>query len=422
MVDDLISGKTASTKATNTITTADIAAPSPGSWGNDNPVPGTVGDTYAVVGRGKIQVTQPGTYSFALGVDDGGRLRIDRDQNGLTATDAVINVNSTGAFRNTIADVQFTAAGTYDFEWVMFNQSGDAGSEVSVAISAGGGGVEPIDSSAWEVLGQQGATSPVRLTGDLTVVSYNPTVPDQIEQRPFIVLLEDGAAGGLVLSGGPFVGFEGSAFWAGAGMNKWTVPADGDRTLTLNPINVAGKTNVQVTFSVAGTFLDFEQSNGTRGSSDYLELDADIDGNGPKDFQRIAFFTAPSGSLKYFDDSTTHPGNPTRLGLRFQDVTYKIPDGATDLVLQFRGLNTFWNEIFAFDNVRVTAGSSSSGPPTISIQRSGDNLVVTFSGGVLERSTSLGNTANWQSVTTTGTTYTIPASQGGNAFFRVRQG
>lgn len=424
LADQLVDGTVASVKATNTITGADIADTAAGNWAGDNTPPGTPTDTYVLVGRGKIQVSQPGKYSFALGVDDGGRLRIDRDKNGLTAADTVISVNSTGGFRNVIADVDFAAAGTYDFEWLMFDQGGDAGSEVSVAIAAGGGGVEPIDSSAWELLGQEGATSPVKLSGPITMVSYSPTSAPVIDTRPLVVLLEEGSAGGLVLSGGPFVGFEGSAFWAGAGMNKggdaWPLPATGDRTVTLNPVNVAGKTNVQISMAVAGTFLDFEASNGSRGSSDYLEVAVDPDGAGPKDFQRLMFFTAPSGSLKYFDDRTTHPGNPVRLGLRFQDVTYDVPAGATDLVIQIRGIDTFWNEIFAFDNIRVTAGSSSSGTPTISIARNGTDIVITFSGGTLQRSATMSAT-DWQDVTTTGTTFTVPAAQQtGHAFFRVK--
>ncbi len=421
IADDLISGTNASIKATNTITTADIADPSPGNWAGDNAPPGTPSDTYVLVGRGKIEVLEAGTYSFALGVDDGGRLRIDRDKNGFTASDTVINVNSTGAFRNTIGDVQFTEAGTYDFEWVMFDQGGDAGSEVSVALAAGGGGTEPIDSSAWEVLGQDGAISPVRLSGPITVVSYSPDVPPVVQTRPFLVLLEEGSAGGLVLSGGPFVGFEGTAFWGGSGMNKWGLPSSGDRTVTLNPIDVAGKTNVQITLAVAGTFLDFEQSTGVRGAADYLEVAVDPDADGPKDFQRLIFFTAPSGSLKYFDDRTTNPDNPTRLGLRFQDVTYKVPADATNLVIQVRGLSTFWNEIVAFDNIRVTAGPAAGAAPTLSIQKIGVNVVINFTGGLLQRAATLPS-IDWQNVDTTGNSLTLtPAQLTGNAFFRVRK-
>jgi len=419
LANQLISNTIPSIKATNTITAADIADTTTGSWPLDNPPPGTPTDTYVLVGRGQIQVTTPGKYSFALGLDDGGRLRIDRDKNGLSAADTVITVDSTGGFRNTIADVDFAAAGTYDFEWVMFDAGGDAGSEVSVALAAGGGGIEPIDSSAWEVLGTDNPTSPVRLSGPITVVSYSPTVPTVVETHPFIVLLEEGSAGGLVLSGGPFIGFEGSAFWGGSGMNKggdtWPLPASGDRTLTLNPINVAGKTNVQITMAVAGTFLDFEQSNGSRGSSDYLEMVIDPDGSGPLDFQRLMFFTAPSGSLKYFDDRTTHPGNPTRLGLRFQDVTYNVPPGATDMVIQIRGITTFWNEIVAFDNIRVTAGATASAP-TISIAKGSTGPVITFTGS-LQRSDKLPATS-WTDVAAT-SPYTVPAGSA-TAFFRAK--
>ena len=41
-----------------------------------------------------------------------------------------------------------------------------------------------------------------------------------------------------------------------------------------------------------------------------------------------------------------------------QDITYRIPDGATDLVIRIDALTTWWNEIVAFDNIRVTSGGA----------------------------------------------------------------
>lgn len=43
----------------------------------------------------------------------------------------------------------------------------------------------------------------------------------------------------------------------------------------------------------AGTFLDFERSSFARGSVDYLEVVIDPDANGPKEFERLIFFTPP---------------------------------------------------------------------------------------------------------------------------------
>jgi hypothetical protein len=74
-------------------------------------------------------------------------------------------------------------------------------------------------------------------------------------------------------------------------------------------------------------------------------------------------FTAPSGDDKFFDDRSTKPGSPTRLGLAFQDVTYDLPAGATQLVIQIRATTTWFNEIVGFDNLRITAGEEPPPPP-----------------------------------------------------------
>jgi hypothetical protein len=101
--------------------------------------------------------------------------------------------------------------------------------------------------------------------------------------RPFIMLLNgpNDTPTGTVFGGGPFTGQSGQRFFGGAGMNKWTVPDEGDRYLTLAPVNVAGKSDLKLTIALAGTFLDFEPGTGTRGSADYLEVVIDPDGNGP---------------------------------------------------------------------------------------------------------------------------------------------
>src|SRR5439155_24892640 len=98
----------------------------------------------------------------------------------------------------------------------------------------------------------------------------------------------------------------------------------------------------------------------------------------------------------------TKPGSPTRLGLSFQDVTYDIPAGATDLVIEFQVATTFWNEIVAFDNVRVTEGIAVQ--PTLSASAAAGNSVAiawpaSAAGFVLQSSPTLGSTANWTVVT-----------------------
>src|SRR4029077_17619606 len=136
------------------------------------------------------------------------------------------------------------------------------------------------------------------------------------------------------------------------------------------PVNVAG-TNVQVTVALAATFLDFE-------TSDYLDIVAFPTGTSGSEVL-LEHYSPPDGNTKYFVD-TTH-ANAHRLNLNFQDVTYDIPAGATDLVIEFRAATTWWNEIVAFDNVRIPAGSSAPPPPPpLSIKLVGNKVEITFTG------------------------------------------
>jgi hypothetical protein len=111
-------------------------------------------------------------------------------------------------------------------------------------------------------------------------------------------------------------------------------------------------------------------------------------------------------------------GTPSQYVLRgiFRDVTYPIPVGATDLAIRFEGNSTFFNEVMAWDNVRITAAGAD--PPTISISRSGANVVVTFT-GVLQSSATVNGT--YTDVIGAVSPFAIPpASQGTQQFYRAR--
>ena len=126
------------------------------------------------------------------------------------------------------------------------------------------------------------------------------------------------------------------------------------------------------------------------------EPDAPLVG-GPNDFVQLIHFTAPSGTDKFFDDRSTRPTNPTRLGLAFKDVTYDIPAGATQLIVEVRARTTWFNEIVGFDNIRVTAGAAVQpvfNAPTIQ----GGQVELTWTGtGQLQESTTLAP-ASWSPV------------------------
>lgn len=421
-VDAMIAGTKQSTSASGTITALDINDASEGSWPGGEALPGGATGVWGLRAVGKLAVATAGTYTIASGADDGVRVRIDANKNGFDAGDAVIT--DAGPHGHTLAygNVTFGAAGTYDIEVIGYNSGGGGDIEVSVSLAAGGGqtGLDTAPEN-WELLGTAGAASPVKAQGAFQVTAYSAAGDTEVVSRPLIMLLNNqtDTPKGTVFGGGPFTGQSGQRFFGGAGMNKWPVPDQGDRSLTLRPVNVAGKSNVKLTIALAGTFLDFERSLLTRGSADYLEVVIDTDGAGPKEFERLMFFTPPTAALKYVDDATTRPSNPTRLGLEFKDVTYDIPAGATDLIVEVRALSTWWNEIFAFDNIRITAGTVVQTPPTLSIARDGANVKLTFD-GVLESRGAI-DTGTWTAVPGSGSV-TIPANQlSGAQFYRARR-
>ncbi|MBX3745969.1 MAG: hypothetical protein KF833_11740 [Verrucomicrobiae bacterium] len=367
-VDAMIAGSKPSDRSEETVDTLDFSDASPGDWFWDYPVPGGATGVWGLQARGQIQVTANGTYSFALGMDDGARLRIDRDGNGFSEADNVIVEDAAGGHRARYGTVQLNT-GTYPFEVVAFNSGGGGSLELSVSTETGAPDTSPISSGTWELLGETSGN--VRLQGAITAASYVPTGDAETVTVPLLVLLngpEDSPAGS-VYGGGAFTGYEGTGFFAGAALNKFDSDGSGTtKTLTLPPVNVAGKENVRVTFAAAATFLDFE-------TDDFLDLW--IDPNNSGNFSQLVRFTAPSGNDKYFDDRLTNPSNPTQLGLAFKDVTYPIPQGATDLVIQIRAFTTWFNEIVAFDDIRITAGDQLR---IGSIALAQDTVTITWTG------------------------------------------
>jgi hypothetical protein len=413
-VDAMIAGTKASTKATASATSLDFADASAGNYQDDNALPGDVTGNWGLLVKGKLNVTTAGTYSFAAGSDDGARLEIDIDKNGFGATDAIIT--SPGPQGHTLAygNATFAAAGTYDFQVVSYNSGGGGDVEVSVAKAAGGGKNNLADApDDWELLGAAGASSPVKVQGAMDATSYVASGNTEEVEVPMVVLLNgpNDTPPGAVFGGGPFTGFEGRGFFAMSGGNKWDYPAEHPtyRSLTLAPVSVAGKSNVKVTVALAATFLDFE-------TSDFLDIVAYPNGLSSAPVV-LAHYSAPDGNTKYFADVTHN--NAHRLNLTFQDATYDVPASATDLVIEFQAATTFWNEIAAFDNVRITSGTSSGGTATVAIARTGADLQLTFT-GTLESAASLAGP--WTAVNGATSPVVIKANQlTAAAFYRAKQ-
>ena len=413
-VDAMAAGTKTSVKTSETQTELDYSDGSPGDYTTDSPLPGGASGVWGLVARGKLNVKAAGRYSFALGMDDGARLRIDRNRNGLGAEDNVIVEDAAGGHRARYGDVTFDSTGLYDFEVAVFNSGGAGGIEMSISTQAGGGDTSAISSGTWESLGS--ATGQVALQGNVAVDVLVPSGEDQVQTLPFLVLLNGptDTPPGAVFGGGPFEGFEGAGFFGGSGLNKWNPEPIGDlggyRSVRLKPVNVAGKQNLKVTVALAATFLDFE-------TSDFLDIIAYPNGESSTPVT-LARYSAPDANSKYFVD-VTH-GNINRLGLRFQDVTYDIPAGATDLVIELRAATTWWNEIVVFDDVRVTAGAAE--PFRVSgVSLAGNDVRLTWTGGQPPFEVWTGTVGGaWRSVTKVQERSATVARQGDVALYQIR--
>jgi hypothetical protein len=419
-VDQMIAGTLQSAQTTANIASADLAQGAVGQWtgqpGQDNPVPGNPDNTatFGTRSTGKLMVNAAGTYTFAMSVDDGARLRIDLNRNGLDAGDNVLNEEDGTGLRLLPVDVTFPQTGEYDFEWVTLCTGADYGQEICVSNLPGAGTpIDPWDPFTFDLLGASPA-APVALVGEISVTSYVPTGTIQ-QPQPFIIVFDTGAA----LLGGPLRGQEGDGFWGGADLNDvdFGTPSNDTvgRFLTLQPFDVRGLENLKLVVALAGSDVDFE-------ANDFLRILVDPDGTGPETFQLLANYTGGTsvGGAALLGAVQDKLGNGTPLNYilrgNFRDVTHPLPAGATDLVIQFEANSTFFNEVFAFDNVRITALGPDA--PELSIRRNGANIEVHYTGTLLSSSTVDGA---YTPVANAGNPHVIPpGSQGGQRFFRSR--
>jgi hypothetical protein len=411
-VDDMIAGTKQSTKSTGQVAALDFADASPGSWFVDNGLPGGETGNWGLHAKGKLNVTSAGNYSVALGSDDGARLQIDLDKNGFSSADNVIEDVGPHAFLILYADVNFPSAGVYDFQIVSFNAGGGGGLEFSVAKTAGGGLTSALDSGEWDLVGADDATSPVKAQGLIDVNGYVAAGATTDVKEPLIVLLNgpDDTPPGSFYGGGQFAGFEGTGFFGASGLNKWPYPDNQTyRSLTLKPVDVTGQKNVKLTVALAGSQIDSEDS-------DYLDILAYPNGTTSTPVTLAHFRGVENGVQPWLADQKEN--FVRRLTRNFADFQYDIPTNATQLVIEFRAATTWWNELAAFDNVRITAASTTPPPPApLSIKLVGNKVEVTFTGGVLASATSL--PGSWVDVATTSPYIVTLGTQAGAQFFRT---
>jgi len=410
-VDAMIAGTKQHSQTAGTVTELDFADGSPGSWFNDNPLPGGYTGNWGLQAKGKISVSAPGTYRFALGSDDGARLQIDIDKNGFTAADIVLEDLGPHVHQIVAGNATFAAAGTYDFEVRSYNSGGGGSLEVSVANVPVPVPDDALDSGYWEMLGVAGATSPVKLQGTADVTAYVATGPNVDIQEPLIVLDNgptDSPPGGFY-DGGALYGFEGTGFYGAAGLNKWDYPAGQTyRSLQLKPVNVAGKSNVKLTVALAATVVDFE-------TSDFINIVVYTNGLTSNPTILANFHGVQDAVQPWMADQMEN--YVRRLTRQFTDFTYDIPAGAANLIVEMRVATTWWTEIAAFDNIRITEGAIVTqprfDPPTL---QNGTVRISWTGSGRLQESTDL---SSWSVVTNSLNPYLPTAPIGPQRFYRI---
>lgn len=415
-VDASIAGTKTHEEEGGTVTELDFADGSGGSWSVDNAIPGGYTGGWGLRAKGKLKVAAAGTYRFAVGSDDGARLQIDADRNGLTDADMVLQDSGPHAHQIVYANVTFPAAGSYDYEVRSYNSGGGGSLEVSVAVQAGEIPDDALDSGYWEVLSTGGA-SPVTLQAAAAVTGYRASGPNAEIDTPLIVLVNGPAdvPAGVFYDGGAFSGFEGTGFIGAAGLNKWPYP-DGQnyRSVRLKPVNVAGKTKVRLTIALAATVVDFE-------TSDFIHVMVYPNGANSTPVRLANFHGVQDAIQPWMADEMDK--NVRRLTKQFADFTYDVPAGATDLIVEVRVATTWWTEIAAFDNIRITAGDPVQAKPISGVKAAvaGGALSVTWQDGtkpfVIQGAVSA--SGPWvELLTTDANAATLPLGLS-SAFFRV---
>ena len=414
-VDAVIAGTKQHEMTEGTVSDIDFSDGSGGNWFMDNPIPGGYAGNWGLRVTGQINVAAAGTYRFALGSDDGARLMIDADRNGITDADTVLTDTGPHAHQIVYADVTFPASGNYPFEIRSYNSGAGGSLEFSASIQTVPIPDDTLESGYWEHLSENGF-GPIKLQGPANVTAYIAAGASVQQETPLAVVLNgpNDNPPGSFYDGGPLTGFEGAGFIGASGLNKWTYPPEGNyRAVQLPPVNVAGKTNVQLTIKLAATGVDFE-------TDDYIEIFIYTNGVSGSPISLARFRGVQNAVQPWLADERAN--FVRRLTKQFTDFTYNIPPQATDLVVEIRAATTWWTEIAAFDDIRITAGATGGGggDPTISIAKQGASAVITFANGTLQRATSLTTPIQWTDVNATGGTHTVTsAEQAAGAFFRA---
>jgi hypothetical protein len=173
---------------------------------------------------------------------------------------------------------------------------------------------------------------------------------------PALYVIEEGGA----LLGGFSWDPEGDRYVVGADLDH-TFGGGPPRQLNI-PVNLAGRSNVQLTVALAATDADFEPGSAETATPDYLAISMDPDGTGT--FTLLAEFTG--NAAKSFEEVQIENGTRVLDGAGmpiftgnvlsnqfFKDFTVDLPAGNANAVVRFETASTFVNEIIALDDVRI---------------------------------------------------------------------
>ena len=275
------------------------------------------------------------------------------------STDLIIEDAGPHAHQLVYVDVTFPGTGDFAFEVRSYNSGGRrecGGFRIRGTVPVPD---DAIESGYWDLLGIGDPLSPVTLNGDVAVTAYRAVGGDVEVQTPLAVLLNGPTDNppGAFYDGGPFEHFEGTGFIGASGLNKWPYPAGQTyRTLQLRPVDVTGLTNLHLTVALAGTVVDFEDS-------DLLDVVVYPNGLGSTPVTLAHFRGVQNAVQPWLADQ--QDSFVRRLTRRFADFTYDIPEGATQMIVEFRVATTWWTETAAIDNVRITQAGAT---PSLTLQ------------------------------------------------------
>src|SRR5207249_6558662 len=115
-------------------------------------------------------------------------------------------------------------------------------------------------------------------------------------------------------------------FYAGSGMNKWPYPnGQTYRSLTLKPVNLAGRKDVRLTVALAAAQIDFEDS-------DFLDIYIFPNGATSTPIQLAHFRGVETAVQPWLADQKKSFVRP--LAPEFNDFIYNIRTNATDLIVE----------------------------------------------------------------------------------------